>query len=381
MPTRLEELCAEPLEFEVPGAPPEPSIGGAPPSPQRPEFSENELLIRWALARLDCPANFGWSVVDEDEDELLCRCGGGSHHLNMTSVTNILAPLGYSKDVFRSHVDRTRSKYVQRNMIELVNGFLQEHAGQKPENLEEVASQVGAAIEAEEMFTKTTSEKFCLHVEQEKAEKGDKRYQSELQKYRGLQEQYEGKMEMERRRLKAEWEQACKYRKQVEATRKDIQAKMDDMREHQRRLTHRQQEICEAFPKAVEKGWEEAFVDHVLSLAELVTGFPRQERRSVEEADDAIQAARGVNEEHRQAWENWRTRWSDVPEVLKTVAQAEPKVSAEEKARMEESVRSAASALRADFATKISAVVPERRAFFEAKLEEVTRQWKEVGGR
>ncbi|CAE7228357.1 unnamed protein product [Symbiodinium sp. CCMP2592] len=231
------------------------------------------------------------------------------------------------------------------------------------------------------MFTKTTSEKFCLHTEQEKAENGDKHYQSELQKYRGLKEQYEGKMEMEGRRLKTEWEQQCKYRQQVEATRRDIQAKMDRMDGHQRRLTHRQQEICEAFRKAVEKGWEEAFVDHVLSLAELVPGFPQQQRRSVEEADDAIQAAGGFNEEHRQAWENWHKRWSDVPEVLQTLAQAEPKVSAEEKATMEESVRSAACALRAAFATKISAVVRDRRALFEAKLDEVTRQWKELGGR
>ncbi|CAE7572332.1 unnamed protein product [Symbiodinium microadriaticum] len=270
----------------------------------------------------DCPANYGWSVVGQGADELLCRCGGGSHQLNITSVTNILKPLGYSEGVFRSHVGKTRSKYVQRNMIELVNGFLKEHGGRKPENLEEVASQVGAAIEAEPMFTKTTSEKFCLQTEQEKAVEGDKHYQSELQKYRGLQEQYESKMEMERRRLKAEYEQACKYRKQVEAIRKDIQAKMDVMRGHQRRLTHRQQELCQAFRKAVEKGWEEAFVDHVLSLAELVPGFRHQERGSVEEADDAIQAALGLNEERRQAWENWRQRWSDVPEVLKTVAQA-----------------------------------------------------------
>ncbi|OLP72815.1 hypothetical protein AK812_SmicGene48051, partial [Symbiodinium microadriaticum] len=35
------------------------------------------------------------------------------------------------------------------------------------------------------MFTKTTSEKFCLQTEQEKAVEGDKHYQSELQKYRG----------------------------------------------------------------------------------------------------------------------------------------------------------------------------------------------------
>ncbi|OLQ00734.1 hypothetical protein AK812_SmicGene16593 [Symbiodinium microadriaticum] len=253
----------------------------------------------------DCPANYGWSVVGQGADELLCRCGGGSHQLNITSVTNILKPLGYSEGVFRSHVGKTRSKYVQRNMIELVNGFLKEHGGRKPENLEE------------------------------------------------LQEQYESKMEMERRRLKAEYEQACKYRKQVEAIRKDIQAKMDVMRGHQRRLTHRQQELCQAFRKAVEKGWEEAFVDHVLSLAELVPGFRHQERGSVEEADDAIQAALGLNEERRQAWENWRQRWSDVPEVLKTVAQAEPQVSAEVTATMEESARSAASALRSDFATKI----------------------------
>ena len=42
------------------------------------------------LTALDCPANKGWLITTGEGDGILCRCGGGSHTLELAEVLQIL---------------------------------------------------------------------------------------------------------------------------------------------------------------------------------------------------------------------------------------------------------------------------------------------------
>ena len=48
------------------------------------------------LAALDCPAAKGWFITVDEGPEMLCRCGGGSHRLEVAQVLGILRNLGGS---------------------------------------------------------------------------------------------------------------------------------------------------------------------------------------------------------------------------------------------------------------------------------------------
>eukprot|EP00435_Cladocopium_sp_Y103_P071741 s574_g38.t1 len=52
--------------------------------------------IRQELAALDCPAAKGWFITVDEGPEILCRCGGGSHRLEVAQVLGILQSLGRS---------------------------------------------------------------------------------------------------------------------------------------------------------------------------------------------------------------------------------------------------------------------------------------------
>lgn len=80
--------------------------------------------IRQELAALDCPAAKGWFITVDEGPEILCRCGGGSHRLEVAQVLGILQSLGFDDSAFHSFCLAQKGSWKGQGVNEFIAHFL-----------------------------------------------------------------------------------------------------------------------------------------------------------------------------------------------------------------------------------------------------------------
>lgn len=78
-----------------------------------------------AFAKLDCPAQAGWTVKIDEGAHIISRCGGGkgSHTLQLEPVIKVIENLGYSRSIFETWVHQEKSNWVFKPLNDFIKHY------------------------------------------------------------------------------------------------------------------------------------------------------------------------------------------------------------------------------------------------------------------